>query len=429
MRLRIAVVASLLAALVVVVVPGPAMARIHHHPRHNNGLTINAFPNPVPAGEGVVIYGKLTGSGVGGQTIRLYHHISGGRPGYSLISTTTTDSLGDYEFTRAEGIVYTNRDWFVRGPNSSHSRTLHEHVAALVTINPSTTTANTGQRVVFKGHVTPNHPFQRVLLQEQNSSNDNWHTLRTALLGPGSDYAVAYRWKVPGDHDVRVVLPADARNIRSDSDAVTVTVQQKQVTGFTINTSQPIVPYGQPVTISGVITPGGTAQPAMVQLWSRPTTGGPFTLVGTMPIGSDGSYSFTQMPAVNTIYQARTVFGAHQHSAQLWQGVRDVLTLTPSSTTSTVGGKVTFTGTVTPGKAFHVIYLERLGADGNWHPVEATFVRHDSTYQFGWRFAKTGTFQFRSRIFSDGTNVGAASTPVTITVSGLTPVTSLPPAS
>ena len=47
MRLRIAVAASLLAALVVIVIPGVATARIHHHPRHNDGLTINATPNPI----------------------------------------------------------------------------------------------------------------------------------------------------------------------------------------------------------------------------------------------------------------------------------------------------------------------------------------------------------------------------------------------
>jgi hypothetical protein len=346
-----------------------------------------------------------------------------------VISTTKTNTFGFYEFVRPDGLVETNRDWFARGPDRAHSRTIHEHVAALVTVTPNMTSADTGQRVVFTGNVTPNHRFERVRLEEQNSSNDNWHTLRTALLGPGSNYSVAYSWKVPGDHDVRVVLPADARNIRSMSDAVTISVQQKQVNGFTINSSQPIVPYGQTVNISGVLTPGGTAQPATVQLWGRPASGGPFTLVGTMPTGSNGSYSFTEMPGANTVYQARTVLGAHQRSAELWQGVRDLLTLTPSSLSSTVGGQVTFTGTVTPDKAGEVVYLERLGADGNWHPVEARFVRNDSTFKFGWRFAKAGSFQFRSRIYSDGKNVGTASTPVPITVSGVAPVTSLPPAS
>lgn len=428
MRLRISVAASLSAALLATV-PGAATARIHHHPRRNHRLTINAFPNPVLAGEGVLIYGQLEGADVGGQTIRLYHHVAGGAPGYSLIGTTTTDALGNYEFTRAEGIVETNRDWFVRGPGGSHSRTLHEHVEALVTVKASTTTATTGQRVVFTGHVTPNRAFERVLLQEQSGNSDDWHTLRSALLGPGSSYAVAYTWRAPGERDVRVVLPADRRNISSASDTVTITVQQRQLAGFTIASSDPIVPYGQSVTISGVLTPGATAQPAQVQLWARPASGGPFQMVGTTDVGSNGSYTFTEMPAFDTVYQGRTTFGAVRHSALLWQGVRDMLTLNANSTTSTAGGAVVFTGTVTPKKAFHVIYLERLGADGDWHPVEAAFVKPDSTYQFTWRFAKAGAFTFRTRISSDRANVGTASAPVTVTVSGLTSVTSLPPAS
>jgi hypothetical protein len=302
-------------------------------------------------------------------------------------------------------------------------------VAALVTFNPSTNVAVTGQQVVFTGHVTPGHAFQQVLLQQQVGSGDEWRTLRSALLGPGSNYAVAYRWRTPGERDVRVVLPEDARNIRSTSDAVQLTIQQKQVTGFTINTSNPIQTYGQPVMISGVLTPGPAAQPAFVQLWARPATGGPFQFVGQNPVGPSGAYSFTVTPTVNTIYQARTTFGPHRASAGLWQGVHDVLTLTPSSSTSTVGGQVTFIGTVVPDKTGHVVYLQRLGADGDWHSVEARFVRAGSTFRFAWTFGKARTFKLRARIYSDGRNVGWASAPVTITVSGLAPVTTLPPTS
>ncbi len=427
MRLRLAVAASLICALATVAVPGSAGARVSHAPRHNYRLTISAEPNPIIAGEGVLIYGQLKGPNSSGQTIRLYHHVYGGKPGYSLVSTTTTFAGGYYEFTRAEGIVYTNRNWFVRGPNGSHSRTIHEHVAALVTLNASTTTATTGQRIMFSGHVTPDHRFQRVLLQEQIGSSDDWHTLRSALLGPGSNYAVPYRFKTPGERDVRTVLRADARNIRSESDAVSLTIQQKQVAGFTINSSAPIQDYGQPVTISGALS--GVTSPTIVQLWGRPATGGPFTFVNQSSTDSSGNYSFTVEPAVNTVYQTHTASPPGKHSAELWQGVRDVLTLAASSNSSTVGGKVTFTGTVAPDKAGHAVYLQRQGPDGDWHSVEESFVAGNDTFQFTWPFGKPGTYQFRARIFSDGRNVGSASPPVTVTVSGNAPVSSLPPAS
>ncbi len=425
MRLRLAVAAALTCALTMVAVPGIANAKVTHAPRHNYGLTINAEPNPIIAGEGVLIYGQLKGPNANGQTIRLYHHIAG-RPGYSLVGSTQTFLGGYYEFTRAEGIVYTNRDWFVRGPSGSHSRTIHEHVAALVTLGASTTNATTDQPIMFSGHVTPSHAFQRVLLQEQVGQSDDWHTLRTALLGPGSNYAVPYRFKTPGERDVRAVLPADLRNIRSESDAVSVTVQQKQVAGFTINSSAPIQNYGQLVTISGTLS--GVNTPTTVQLWARPATGGPFTFVNQMST-SNGDYSWGVLPAVNTVYEARTASPPFKQSAELWQGVRDVLSLSASSNASTVGGRVMFSGTVAPDKAGHAVYLQRLGPDGDWHSVEESFVRYNDTFQFVWPFGKAGTYQFRARIFSDGSNVGSASAPVTVSVSGNAPVASLPPAS
>ena len=89
---------------------------------------------------------------------------------------------------------------------------------------------------------------------------------------------------------------------------------------------------------------------------------------------------------------------------------------------------MTFTGSVTPDKAGHAIYLQRVGRDGDWHTVEIGRIAHDSTYQFSWTFGATGSKEFRARIPSDKRNVGAASPPVTITV-GPAPASSLPPAS
>ena len=127
MRLRFALLGSLLAVLVAVAAPNIASAA----PHHNRGLTINATPNPIIAGEGVLIYGQLRGGDVAGQPVKLYHRINPSTQ-FSLIGKTTTDKFGFYAFTRAEGIVYTNRSWFVRGPAGAHSRTIHERVSAEV---------------------------------------------------------------------------------------------------------------------------------------------------------------------------------------------------------------------------------------------------------------------------------------------------------
>lgn len=423
MRPRLVVLASMLAALVAVAVPGSAAAA----PKHNHGLTIAASPNPIIAGEGVVIYGRLKGPDAGGQTIRLYHHLAD-TPGFTFVGKTTTDPGGFYEFTREEGVVYTNRSWFVRGPDGSHSRTVHERVLALVSLFADTLTQDTNHPIVFTGHVTPNHAFERVLLQQQNGTGDDWNTLKVGRLGGGSNYRIVYRWRTPGAHDVRVVFPGDARNVTGVSDSLTVTIQQAQVKDFTINTSQPIITIGDSATISGTLFMRGTTTPepnTPVTLCDRTASQPTFSCNSATFTGADGGYHFTVSPAQNTWYLVRTTLPPKRHTALLFEGVRDMVTMTPSSMSATVGQTVTFIGTVTPDKAGHPIYLQRLGVDGDWHTVEVRFVKFDSSYKFSWTFGNPGAKEFRVRIPSDPANVGAASAPATINVT-LPPVASLP---
>jgi len=426
MRFRLALLASVVTALFAVAVPSTVIAA----PHHNRGLTINAIPNPIDAGGGVFIYGHLNVSPVGGQTIVLYHHLAGSGLGYTRVGQTTTDSRGFFEFTRAEDVVLTNRNWFVReaGIHQIHSRTVFERVSALVSLAASTSTAVTGQPVTFTGSVTPNHAGERVVLQQQTNAG-NWRDLKSGRLDGGSNYSITYRWRFAGDHTVRVLFPADVRNIAGTANPVTVAVQQKQVPGFTIATSDQLISYGQSVTISGVLDNAAASTP--VTLWARNAYQSQFTPVADTTTGSGGSYTFApQTPTYNTVYQVRTTLAPHRHSAVLFEGVQDALTMTPSSTTSEIGGHVTFTGTVLPDKAGHVIYLQLLGADGNWHNEEVRSVSGNSTYQFGWTFGKAGTYQFRARITAGGGNIGGASSPVTIQVSPTTTnPSSLPPAS
>lgn len=424
MRPRFAVLAIVVTTLLAVVAPSVVSAA----PRHNRGLTINAIPNPIDAGEGVFIYGHLNVPPVGGQTIVLYHHVAGSGLGYTRVGQTTTDSHGFYEFTRAEDVVMTNRTWFVReaGIHQIHSRTVFERVAALVSLSASSTTAVTGQPVVFTGHVDPSHAGERVVLEEQTDSG-NWRDVESGRLDGASNYSITHRWRLEGDHTVRVLLPSDARNIRGTANPVTVAVQQKQIPGFSISSSDQLISYGQSAVISGVLA---NSPSTLVTLWARTANQSQFTPIADTATGSDGSYSFApQTPSNNTVYQVRTTLAPRRHSAVLFEGVQDVLTLTPSATTSEVGGQVTFTGTVLPDKAGQVVYLQRLGADGDWHNEEIRVVTNASTFQFGWTFGKAGTYQFRARITSGGGNVGGASAPVTIQVTPATNPSTLPPAS
>jgi hypothetical protein len=425
MRLRFNVLACALAALACAAAPSVAGAA----PVHNRGLTIHAVPHDIIAGEAVLIYGQLKGPDHAGQVINLYHRINP-NPGFSLIGTATTDARGQYEFTRAEGVVLTNRSWFVRGPGFTHSRTVHEHVAALVSLAASSPTGLTRHPIVFSGHVTPDHTGSVVVLQEQNGSGDRWTTLKRGIVGPGSNYNISQSWRVPGAYDLRVLFRGDARNTSAASDVTSVVIQQDEVADFTIQTSDPIVANGQPVAISGTLDQPGTTTPepsTSVSLFGRvPGSGTSYREITTTTTAADGTYSVGNLvSSTNELYQVRTTFKPIRHTAVLFEGVQDVVTMSASATTSTVGGKITFTGSVSPDKAGHVIYLEKLGSDNNWHVVETHFVNNASTFQFGWTFGTAGTKEFRARITGGPANVGGASAPVTIVVTQ-PPLTSLP---
>jgi hypothetical protein len=426
MRLRLVVLASLLTALAAGTLPAVGQAA----PRHNHGLTINVIPHSIQAGDDVTIYGRLKGTNASGQTIVLYQHLDGFGGGYTKMAQTTTRSGGFYEFP--ESNVLTNRSWFVAGPDNTHSRTVFERVAAQVsTPVASSPDFDTNRPFVFTGSVTPPvHAGDRVLLQQQINGSDDWRTLEVRRLNRASDYRFVYRFRTPGERDIRVVFRGDHRNIKGVSDAVSVTIQQAEVRGFTITSSSRIINYGSLAVISGVLDQPGTTTPESgkeVVLCGRTADQRRFACSQVTTTGSNGSYSFTVAPPQDELYQVRPSLPPKRRTAVLFEGVRDIVTMGASSTTSTVGGTVTFSGTVTPNKAGHVIYLQRLGKDNEWHTVKVTLVRSNSTYLFTWTFRSAGSRQFRARITSDEHDVGAASPPVTMSV-GSAPASSLPPA-
>ncbi len=415
MRTRLIVLAALVGALVTVGVTGLASAA----PHQDKGLTLTAAPNPIIAGESVVIYGQLQGSDVAGQTIYLYHRVNPAAR-FTLVSHTTTDASGGYEFTRQVGVVMSNRSWFVRGPDGTHSATVKEQVAALVTLHASTTTSFTGSLVVFNGRITPSHAFERVLLQQQTAAaGDVWRTIAVTRTNRDSHFSVVHGFRYPGDKTLRAVFTGDRRNVAGDSDSVTLIVQQREKPAFTLTSSSPIIAEGRSVTLSGKLYKAGTTDPKAgvnVTLHAE-NPNGRWHVVDSIPTASDGSYAFTVTPTYNTTYRATTKAG--RVSAPLSQGVQDVVTINQSSDTAEVGGTVTISGNVSPAKSGHEIFLQQLGDDGAWHDVEASNVTSASTYSFIYQFGEAGAIRLRARVFGGPWNVGAASRMVTVEVSGV----------
>src|SRR5579875_2897851 len=195
-RLVLGVGLAALLALVVLLLALPS--RTQAAPRHNHGLTIAATPDPITAGQGVLIYGQLKGSNSAGKRIWLFHRINPAAR-FTPVSVTRTNGSGFYEFVRADGVVKSNRNWFVLGPDNTHSRTIHEWVSAVVTLDTATTTATTAQDVTFSGTVSPSHTHQRVLLQEQNSTSGNdWKTIAAGYTGDASGFSITHRFRSAG---------------------------------------------------------------------------------------------------------------------------------------------------------------------------------------------------------------------------------------
>ena len=416
MRFRLPLLVSAGATLACAVAPQIASAS---HPQYDRDLTIRATPDHIVAGDPVLIYGRFEGRDRADQEITLYHRISENGP-FTVIGHTRTDSAGEYAFTRAQDVVDTNRSWYVEGPGRSHSRTIHERVAAEVTLSASTATATTRHPLTFSGQVKPGHRGSRIELQVQRGTANAWQTVAQGRVGSNSDYAIRHGWRTAGAREVRAYFPGDVRNTPAASDPTSVVVNQRQVPAFSISSPAPIVIEGQSMSISGVLDEPHTTTPepgAQIGLYERAPLGGPFALVQTTLSAAAGGYGFTVSDVNNELYQARTMTAPVRSSAVLFSGVQDAVSMTPSATISTVNATVTFSGSVAPDKAGDVVYLERLGRDGHWQVAATTTVSASSTFGFNWTFGAAGTKQFRARVLSDSANIGGVSTPVTISVS------------
>jgi hypothetical protein len=415
MRLNLPVLASAGVAAACAVAPSVASAA----PHSSRALTIHATPSHVIAGDPVLIFGHLSGAHDANRRITLYHRV-GTEKAFTVVSRTRTNATGKFYFPRAQYVVNTNRSWFVRGPGQTHSTTIREKVAAELTLSPETASATTRHAIDFKGLVTPGKAGGKVLLQVQTGGGNVWRTVGTGRVGAGGHYSIPQAWRTPGPRTVRVYFRGDAVNTAASSNLTEVVVDQRQSPYFTINSSDSVLADGATATISGALKKAHTSagqSGVTVGLYGRaPHSDAKFALMQTTTTGTDGAYSFTVAGTTNELYQVRIVGKPARHSAVIFQGVQDEVTLTPSATSSTVGGEVTFAGTVAPDNAGEPVLLEYLGHDGQWQVAQSSVVLPNSTYSISWVFGTAGTKQFRVRVAGGPANVGGASAPVTITV-------------
>jgi hypothetical protein len=159
----------------------------------------------------------MLGSPAAGAQVLLWRELAG-QSSFQQIAQTTTDTAGHYTFTMSP---MTNQAWYVTS-NGMRSTTLAQQVHARVGLSSSAHSAAVGGPVLLHGRVTPSHAGEVVLIERR--SGGLWHVIARPRLGHSSTYASSPRFGRTGTVELRTVLLGDARNVRSISRTVTLTV-------------------------------------------------------------------------------------------------------------------------------------------------------------------------------------------------------------
>ena len=157
-------------------------------------------------------------------------------------------------------------------------------------------------------------------------------------------------------------------------------IQQTQVPDFTIQTSDPIVTNADRSRSRARWTSPGRPRPSRAR-------GQPVRACRRAAARSGGDdhdhrhgreLRFANVESTtNELYQVRTTFAPARHTSRLFEGVQDVVTMTAELVDLDGRRAHHVHGNVSPDKAGHVIYLQKLGADSDWHTVEIRFVNNE----------------------------------------------------
>ena len=169
------------------------------------GVTIGSTPDPSTAGSNVTVVGRWFG-GTAGMTVELWEKLPRSTT-FKQVAHTVTGTVGQYTFVRSS--VQTNRQWYVT-VGALRSATTQQKVRAIVSLTRA-----------LRGHVSPNHAGERVLIEKR--TKQGWMVVARRRLGPSSSSTGPARGALgSGTLAVRAVFPGDARNVLSASRVLTI---------------------------------------------------------------------------------------------------------------------------------------------------------------------------------------------------------------
>lgn len=389
----------------------------HHAAPGRCHVSLFAEPHIVTNGESAQLFGQLLcpgGTVTSGLPVTVYEH-SVGQPGFHVIGTPSTGAGGFYSIVTP---TVAANSTFYASAGSSRSATRAIKAAPLVTFEGPSQNAQllTGKRnvVTFKGTVKPEDRGAEIVLQrEASTSVEEWHAIQRGTVGEGGAYSITHKFVIPGDANLRVVVrPHNRVSFRGVSETRSYVISQAENPNLTLESSQDPIPFGQTITLSGAVKAGANQQ--LTLLARKRIPGAPFTPIAKTTSGNEGKYSFTQAPQENTSYR---VTGGGVSSAVLFEGVKYVLTAGASAGTVQSGQIVTFSGTVTPIRTGHVVYLERENlVGGGFHVVDVGTVGTDGKYSIPHTTFGQGKQVYRVKVPGDPANQAVSSSTFTVEV-------------
>jgi hypothetical protein len=163
----------------------------------------------------------MIGAASAGTMVALQQELPG-QTAFHQIAQTTLNSSDQYAFTLGRDEVKSDRKWYVTAAGAQ-SPTIDQRVGAVVALASSAGTATAGATIDLRGHVTPSHSGETLLIEQRVGVR--WIVIARPRLSRGSTYAVSYRFARAGKAQLRAVLRADSRNNTSDSRTITVVVK------------------------------------------------------------------------------------------------------------------------------------------------------------------------------------------------------------
>ena len=204
-------------------------------------VQIEVTPRHVTAGETVAMSGSVTcpePSQVVEQTVTILRY-SIGTPGTSVVGTATPEASGAFHLTtealEADSVFYAR----VQGDRRARASV---QVAPLVTISATPTgkqlsigghqaaaSTSAGNTVTFSGTVTPSEVGRRVVLERKGSNVETgWHPVAVGTVGDEGKYSITHTFGIPGDADIRVIVPANRMLLAGASESLSYEITRRQ---------------------------------------------------------------------------------------------------------------------------------------------------------------------------------------------------------